>query len=76
MGNFTTAKAITFLDIETTHLNPKQSAILEISIITDWENGNTDKWTTKIKPKPVELQFASKEALTICGYNEEAWEAA
>ena len=76
MGNFTTAKAITFLDIETTHLSPKQSAILEISIITDWENGNTDKWTTKIKPKPVELQFASKEALAVCGYNEEAWETA
>ena len=61
MGNFTTAKAITFLDIETTHLSPKQSAILEISIITDWENGNTDKWTTKIKPKPIELEFAMRK---------------
>ena len=70
MGNFTTAKAITFLDIETTHLDPRRSAVLEISIITDWEGGNTDVWTTKIKPKPIELEFASKEALEICGYNE------
>lgn len=76
MGNFTTAKAVTFLDIETTHLDPKQSAILEISIITDWENGNSDTWTTKIKPRPIELEFASKEALDICHYNEEDWEDA
>jgi DNA polymerase III epsilon subunit-like protein len=73
MGNFTTAKAITFLDIETTHLDPKRSAVLEISIITDWEGGNTDVWTTKIKPKAIELEFASKEALEICGYNDEEW---
>ena len=73
MGNFTTAKAITFLDIETTHLDPKRSAVLEISIITDWEDGNTDTWTTKIKPKPIELEFASKEALEICGYSDEEW---
>jgi len=76
MGNFTTAKAITFLDIETTHLDPKRSAVLEISIITDWESGSTDTWTTKIKPRPIEIEFASKEALQICGYNEEAWEDA
>ena len=73
MGNFTTAKAITFLDIETTHLDSKRSAILEISIITDWEGGNTDVWTTKIKPKAIELEFASKEALEICGYSDEEW---
>tara|TARA_R110002167_G_scaffold74992_2_gene209748 strand:+ start:868 stop:1443 length:576 start_codon:yes stop_codon:yes gene_type:complete len=73
MGNFTTAKAITFLDIETTHLSAKQSAILEISIITDWESGSTDIWTTKIKPKPIELEFASKEALEVCGYNDSEW---
>ena len=73
MGNFTTAKATTFFDIETTHLDPKRSAILEISIITDWESGNTDVWTTKIKPRSVELEFASEEALKICGYNEEDW---
>ena len=73
MGNFTTAKATTFFDIETTHLDPKRSAVLEISIITDWEGGNTDVWTTKIKPKAIELEFASKEALEICGYSDEDW---
>ena len=35
MANFTTAKAVTFFDIETTHLDPKRSAVLEISIITE-----------------------------------------
>tara|TARA_R100000657_G_C4670484_1_gene114871 strand:+ start:307 stop:882 length:576 start_codon:yes stop_codon:yes gene_type:complete len=73
MGNFTTAKATTFFDIETTHLDPKRSAVLEISIVTDWENGNTDVWTTKIRPRDVELEFASQEALDICGYNDSDW---
>ena len=76
MGNLTTAKAITFLDIETTHLDPAQSAVLSISIITDWENGTQDVWTTKIKPLPVEMKFASEEALKVCGYNEKDWEDA
>ena len=62
MGNLTNAKAITFFDVETTHLDPKLSAILEISIITDWENGQQDMWTTKIKPRRIEMQYASKEA--------------
>jgi len=73
MGNITTAKAITFFDIETTHLDPKRSAVLEISIVTDWEDGNQDVWTTKIKPKSLELEFASEEALKICGYNDSEW---
>lgn len=73
MGNFTTAKATTFFDIETTNLDPSRSAVLEISIITDWDSGTTDTWTTKIKPRPVELEFASEEALKICGYNDEDW---
>ena len=73
MANFSSAKAITFLDIETTHLDPKRSTVLEISIITDWEGGDTDVWTTKIKPLSIELEFASKEALEICGYNDEEW---
>ena len=73
MGNITTAKAITFLDIETTHLDNSKSAILSISIITDWDGGKQDVWTTKIKPKDIEMQFASKEALEVCMYNEEEW---
>ena len=76
MGNFASSKAVTFLDIETTQLDPKKSAILQISFITDWENGKQDSWSTKIKPKPIELEFASKEALAICNYTEEVWENA
>jgi|TARA_R110000782_G_scaffold147081_1_gene239875 DNA polymerase III epsilon subunit-like protein len=76
VGNFASSKAVTFLDIETTQLDPKKSAILQISFITDWENGKQDSWSTKIKPKPIELEFASKEALAICNYTEEGWENA
>jgi DNA polymerase III epsilon subunit-like protein len=49
---------------------------LSISIITDWENGKQDVWTTKIKPKSIELKFASKEALQICNYSNEEWKDA
>ena len=73
MANLATSKAITFFDIETTHLDPKKSAILSISIITDWEDGKQDVWSTKIKPKAIELEFASKEALEVCGYSDEEW---
>ena len=76
MGNLTTAKSITFFDVETTHLDASRSAILSISIITDWEDGKQDVWSTKIKPKPIELEFASKEALEVCKYSEEEWENA
>jgi len=76
MGNFLTAKSFTFFDIETTHLDPSRSAVLEIAIITDWEDGNRDVWTTKIKPRDLELEHASDEALKICGYTHEAWDDA
>ena len=76
MSNLSSAKAITFFDIETTHLDPKKSAILSISIITDWEEGRQDVWTTKIKPKDIEMEFASPEALKVCGYSKEEWESA
>ena len=73
MGNLATAKAITFFDVETTGLDPTRSAILQISIVTDWENGTQDSWSTKIKPRDVELKFANEEALKICKYNEADW---
>lgn len=76
MGNLTTAKAITFLDIETTHLDSTRSAVLSISIITDWDNGQQDVWTTKIKPASIELEYASEEALKVCNYNTEEWKDA
>ena len=73
MGNLASAKAITFIDIETTHLSPTKSAILQICFITDWEDGRQDVWSTKIKPKTIELSFASNDALKICNYNEDEW---
>ena len=76
MGNLGTAKGVTFFDVETTSLDPKKSAILQIAIITDWEDGRKDVWETKIKPREVELRFADKQALEICGYTPEAWKDA
>ena len=76
MGNLLSAKAVTFLDIETTHLDASRSAILQITIHTDWEDGRQDKWTTKIKPRDLEIEFASKDALRICGYRDDEWEDA
>tara|TARA_B100000900_G_C20558278_1_gene707752 strand:+ start:674 stop:1261 length:588 start_codon:yes stop_codon:yes gene_type:complete len=73
MGNLTNAKAITFVDVETTHLDPSRSAILQISIITDWEDGRQEQWTTKIKPRDMEVEYADPEALKICGYSFEEW---
>ena len=76
MANLSSSRAVTFIDTETTHLDPKRSAILSVSIITDWEGGKQDNWTTKIKPKAVELKFADPEALKVCKYSEEEWEDA
>lgn len=76
MGNITTAKALTFFDIETTSLDPKRSAILQITIITEWSDGKKDRWTTKIKPRDVELKFADKKALEICRFSPEEWDDA
>lgn len=75
MGNFASARSVTFVDVETTHLDSSRSAILQIAIITDRE-GRKDVWTTKIKPRSVELEFASKQALEICNFNEADWEDA
>ena len=73
MANLSSSRAVTFLDVETTHLDPKRSAILSISIITDWEGGKQDVWSTKIKPKDLEMEFASNEALKICKYDKDEW---
>jgi DNA polymerase III epsilon subunit-like protein len=76
MANLALSRAITFLDVETTHLDAKRSAILSIAIITDWTDGRQDVWSTNIKPQTLELEFASNEALKICNYSEAEWESA
>ena len=73
MGNLSTAKGVTFFDVETTSLDPTRSAILQIAIISDKEDGTQETWTTKIKPREVELRFADKQALKVCGYNDKDW---
>lgn len=73
MGNLASAKSVTFLDIETTNLDHSKSAVLQICIITDKENGEQEEWSTKIKPREIELEFADPEALKICNYTQEAW---
>ena len=66
MGNLASAKAITFLDIETTHLDPRQSAILQIS------------FTGKVVPKTLEtcgkamiLVLSVTKSLIISGLKSE-----
>lgn len=76
MPNLASAKAITFFDTEVTHLEAENSALLEICIITDWEDGSQSCYHTKVKPTLKELALASPEALKINGYNREDWEAA
>jgi len=76
MGNFLTAKAVTFFDTEVTSLDPSRSALLEICIITDWNDGNRDVYHTKVKPTMKELSLADEEALKINGYNRKDWENA
>ncbi len=76
MSNLQSSKAITFFDVETTHLDPSRSTILSITIITDWSDGKQDVWSTKIKPKDLEMKFASPESLKVCNYSEEDWKDA
>lgn len=76
MANLSTCRTVTFLDTETTHLDPSRGAILEITIITDSDGEKKDVWTTKIKPRPVELEFADPQALRVCNYSEEEWASA
>ena len=76
MANFSSAKAVTFFDTEVTHLDETRSALLEICIITDWEDGQQSVYHTKVKPTLKELALASPDALKINGYNREDWEDA
>jgi DNA polymerase III epsilon subunit-like protein len=76
MANLSTCRTVTFLDTETTHLDPSRGTILEITIITDHGGEKQDVWTTKIKPRPIELEFADPQALKVCNYKEEEWSSA
>lgn len=76
MANFASARSVTFFDTEVTHLDETKSALLEICIIVDYEEGSQYCFHTKIKPTMKELALASTEALKINGYNREDWKDA
>lgn len=61
-------KPLTFVDVETTGLDPQVQEIIEFAAVRD-DTG--ESFTTKIKPKRIET--ASEYALKLNGYTEEAW---
>ena len=75
MGNITNYRTLTFLDVETTHLDPEVGEIIQIAILTEDSNGNVKEWSTKIKPQ-LKLGTYSPKALEINGYNEVDWDDA
>jgi len=75
MGNITDYQTITFLDVETTHLDPTIGEIIQIAIITEQRDGRTKEWSTRIKPQ-LKLGTYSPKALEINGYNEVDWDDA
>ena len=75
MGNILNYRTLTFLDVETTHLDPEIGEIIQIAILTEDSEGNLKEWSTKTKPQ-LKLGTYSAKALEINGYNEEEWKDA
>ena len=67
-------KPLAFVDVETTGLNPAVHEIIEISIIKVCPRKGITNYTSKISP--IHLEYASKEALQINGYNSKDWKGA
>ena len=67
---------VQFIDIETTHLNKKVGEIIEIAILTSFDNGKTiaTQWSTRIKPDHIET--ADTKALEINNYCPFIWNEA
>ena len=67
-------KALAFVDVETTGLNPQLHEIIEISIIKVCPVKGQTNYTSKVKP--VHIEYATEEALRINGYNAKDWRSA
>lgn len=60
-----------YIDTETTGLNPDEHEIIEIAIITEYDDGSVVNWSSKVRPAHIET--AHPKALEINGYNEDDW---
>lgn len=65
---------IHFVDVETTGLDPRKHEITEICVITQYSNGRTKTFYTRVKPSNIE--DADPRALSINGYDMEVWKDA
>jgi DNA polymerase III subunit epsilon len=64
-------KTLSFIDIETTGLDPNKHEIIEIAVISCTPEGVTSTWECKVAPKRIDL--AHPKALEINQYCEEDW---
>ena len=60
-----------YLDTETTGLSARKHEIIEIAIITEYDDGRIERWESKIKPRRIEA--AHPKALEINGYSPDTW---
>ena len=65
-----------FVDIETTHLDPRIGEIIEIAILTSIDGGRTISSTYHTKIRPGYIQDADPKSLEINGYTPDEWTAA
>ena len=69
--NITEARALTFLDVETTGLDPMKHEIISIAIITEWlDSGDTSETYLLIKPQ---YNALDESATSINGYDPDKW---
>lgn len=66
-----------WMDVETTGLNPKRHAIIDICLAeTDVRGREVKRYTSKIKPSQKEIGEADPRALEVNKYNPDDWDDA